>query len=97
MKTMKKHWKNVHKLAHDEIQRGQRGLTINEKLKQNKNVPKTIGESKIFEGRMITKSEIVKIHLIFNSLLNAQKRHVHETMENVTPAQRCRIDEIGAT
>jgi len=60
-------------------------------------VSKTIGESKIFEGRMITKSEIVKIHWIFKSLLNAQKRHVHETMENVTPAQRCKIDEIGAT
>ena len=58
---------------------------------------KTIGESKIFEGRMITKSEIVKIHWIFKSLLNAQKRHVHETVENVTPAQRCKIDEIGAT
>ena len=64
---------------------------------QNKKVSKTSGESKIFEGRMIAKSEIVKIHWIFKSLLNAQKRHVHETMENVTPAQRCKIDEIGAT
>ena len=56
---------------------------------------KTIGESKIFEGRMITKSEIVKMHVIFKSFLKAQKRHVHETVENVTPAQRCKTKEIG--
>ena len=64
---------------------------------QNRKVSKTNGESKNFDGRMIIKSEIVKIHWIFVSFLKAPKRLVHETVENVTPAERCKIDEIGAT
>ena len=46
---------------------------------------------------MITKSEIVEIHWIFKSLSRIHKRHVHETIRIVTPAQRCKINEIVAT
>ena len=65
MKTLKKHWKNVHKLVHDEIQGWQRSLTIMQKLKQNKNVSKTIGESNISECHTSAKCGINKFHLEF--------------------------------
>ena len=56
MKTLKKHWKSVYKSAHDEIQGWQRSLAIMQKLKQNKNVSETSGESKNFEGHIAAKS-----------------------------------------
>ena len=61
---------------------------------QNGNVPKTIGESKIFEGRMIAKSGIVKIHLKFVSFLTSQNEHVRATTGNVERAEWCKIEEI---
>ena len=49
MKTLKSHWKNVYKLVHAEIQGWQRSLTIMQKLKQNKNVSETMGETRILK------------------------------------------------
>ena len=67
MKTLKKHWKHgiAHKLnlEHDRIQQWQRTLTMTQKLNQNENVPKTIGEGKIFEGHITANNGIVKIRL----------------------------------
>ena len=45
---------------HDEIQRLQRSLTIMQKLKQNENVSKTIGESNMFEDYIAAKIELLK-------------------------------------
>ena len=95
MKTLKIHRKNVYKLVHDEIQRWQQVLTIMQKLKQNKNVPKTIGENKIFEGHTATKTGIVKIHWKFVLFLTPQNVHVRATTGNVERAERCKIKEIG--
>ena len=94
MKTLKKHRKSVYKFAHDEIQGWQRSLTIMHKLKQNKNVSKTIGESKNFEGHIAAKSGIVKIHSKFVSFLTPQNRHVRATAGIVQRAERCKIGEI---
>ena len=65
-----------------------------QKIKQNKNVSKTIGESKIFEGHTSAKTEIVKIHLEFVAFLTPQNRHVRATTGNVERAERCKIEEI---
>ena len=65
-----------------------------QKFKQNKNVSKTIGESKIFEGRTSATTEIVKIHWEFVSFLAPQNRHVRATAGNVERAERCKIKEI---
>ena len=65
MKTLKQHWKNVHKLVHDDIQGWQRSLTMMQKWKQNENVSKTSGESNNFEGHIAAKSGIVKIRWEF--------------------------------
>ena len=97
MKMLIFHWKNVQKWTPHEIRQPKPIIDMKQNSCQNRKVSKTSGESMIFDGRMIIKSEIVKIHWIFVSFLKAPKRHVHETVENVTPAQRCKIDEIGAT
>ena len=65
------------------------------KSMQNQNVSKTSGENKNFEGRMIAKSEIVKIQWKYVSFLTTQNRHVRQTIGNVMRAQRCKIEEIG--
>ena len=62
---------------------------------QNKNVAKTIGESKIFEDRTRTKSEIVKGHWKYVSFLTTPNRHVRESMGFMQRAERCKIEEIG--
>ena len=56
------HWKNVQKLTQREIREAKRTMDMKQNSCQMRNVSKTIGESKIFEGRMIVKSKIVKIH-----------------------------------
>ena len=66
-----------------------------QKLKQNENVSKTIGESKNFEGHIATKRGIVKIRWKFVSFLTPQNRHVRATTGNVQRAERCKIEEIG--
>ena len=71
-----------------------RGLAIVQKLKQNKNVSKTIGESKIFEGHTAAKTGIVKIHWKFVLFLTPQNEHVRATTGNVERAERCKIQEI---
>ena len=91
------HWGNAQKLTPRDIRQPKLITNMKQHPCQNRKVSKTSGESKILEGRMIIKNEIVKIHWIFMSFLKAPKRHVHETVENVTPAQRCKIHEIGAT
>ena len=65
------------------------------KLKQNENVSKTSGESKIFEGHIATKSGFVKIRWKFVSFLTPQDRHVRATTGIVERAERCKIEEIG--
>ena len=97
MKTLIFHWKNVQKLTPHEIRQPKPIIDMKQNSCQNRKVSKTNGASKIFDGRIIIKREIIEIHLIFVSFLNAAKRHVHETVENVTPAQRCKINEIDAT
>ena len=66
-----------------------------QKLKQNRNVSKTIGESNIFEGHTSAKSGIVKINWEFVSFLTSQNEHVRATTGNVERAERCKIKEIG--
>ena len=94
MKTLKKHWKHVYKFVHDEIQGWQRSLTIMQKLKQNKNVSETIGESKTFEGHIAAQRGIVKIHRRFVSFLTPQNRHVRQTIGILQRARRSKIKEI---
>ena len=65
------------------------------KSMQNEKVPETSGGSKNFEGHMIAKSEIVKIHLKNGSCLTCQNRHVRQTIGIVQRAQRSKIEEIG--
>ena len=67
---------------------------IIQKLKQNKNVPKTIGDSKILEGNIATTSEILKIRLKYVSFLTPQNRHVRATTGIVERAERCKMEEI---
>ena len=62
---------------------------------QNEKVPETSGRSKNFEGHMIAKGEIVKIHWKYVSFLTCQNRHVRQTVEIVQRAQRSKIEEIG--
>ena len=66
-----------------------------QKFKQNKKVSQTSGESKNFEGHMVAKSKIVKIHWTLASFLTTPNRHVRQTIGNVMRAQRCKIEEIG--
>ena len=94
MNALKNHWKNVYKWVHDEIQGWQRSLTTMQKLKQNKNVSQTIGESKNFESHIAAKSGIVKIQWKFVSFLTPQNRHVRATTGNVERAERCKLEEI---
>ena len=65
------------------------------KSMQNENVAQTSGESKNFEGRMITQSEIVKKQWKYIVFLTATNRRVRQTIGNVMRAQRCKIQEIG--
>ena len=65
------------------------------KSMQNEKVPETIGGSNNFEGHMIAKSEIVKIHVEFVPFLTPQNRHVRATTRIVQRAERCKIEEIG--
>ena len=62
---------------------------------QNGNVSKTIAESKILEGCMVTKSGIVKIHLENEAFLTTRNRHVRETIGTVQRSERCKIEEVG--
>ena len=62
---------------------------------QNEKVPETSGRSKNFEGHMIAKSEIVKMHLKYVAFLTTQNRHVRQTIGIVQRAQRSKIEEIG--
>ena len=66
---------------------------IMQKLKQNKNVPKTIGDSKIFEGNIAATRGIVKIRWKYVSLLTPPNRHVRAITGNVMRAQRCKMEE----
>ena len=70
-------------------------MTIIQKLKQNRNVSETIGESNNFEGHIAAKSGIVKIRWEFVSFLTPQNRHVRATTGIVERAERCKIEEIG--
>ena len=65
------------------------------KSMQNEKVPETNGESKNFEGHMITNSEIVEIHLKYVAFLTTQNRHVRQTIGILQRAQRSKIKEIG--
>ena len=65
------------------------------KSMQNEKVAKTSGESKNFEGRMVAKSEILKKHLEYITLLTATNRRVRQTIGNVMRAQRCKIEQIS--
>ena len=65
-----------------------------QKLKQNKNVSETSGESKNFEGHIAAKSGIVKIRLKFASFWTPQNRSVRATTGIVQRAERCKIEEI---
>ena len=64
------------------------------KAMQNEKVPETSGRSKNFEGRMIAKSEIVKMHWKYVSFLTTQNRHVRQTIGILQRAQRSKIEEI---
>ena len=48
-----------------------------------------------FEGRIACESKIVKIHWKYVSFFAPRNRHVRQTIGNVMPAQRCRIEEIN--
>ena len=61
---------------------------------QNGKVSETNGGSMNFEGHMIAKSEIVKIHWKYVTFLTCQNRHVRQTTGNVMRAQRSTIEEI---
>ena len=65
------------------------------KSMQHEKVPEINGKSKNFEGRMMAKREIVKMHLKYVSFLICQNRHVRQTTRNVMRAQRSNIKEIG--
>ena len=91
------HQKNVQKLTPREIRQPKPIINMKRNSCQTRKVSKTNGENKISEGRMITKIEIVEIHYEFATFLKAPKRHVHETIGIVMPAQRCKIGGIGAT
>ena len=56
-------------------------------------MPKTIGESKIFESRIAIQNEIVKMHLKFVPFLAHQNRHVRGTTGIMQRAERCKIEE----
>ena len=84
-------------LVHNEIQGWQRSLTIMQKLKQNKNVSQTNGETKNFESHIAAKSGIVKIQWKFVSFLTPQNRHVRESIGFMQRAERCKMEEISLT
>ena len=65
------------------------------KSMQNEKVPETSGRSNNFEGHMIAKREIVKIHWKYVPVLTTQNRHVRQTIGIVQRAQRSKIEEIG--
>ena len=65
-----------------------------QKSLQHENVPKTIGESKDFEGHIEAKHGIVEIHLEFVACLTPRNRHVRETTGFMQRAERCKIEEI---
>ena len=48
-----------------------------------------------FEDRIRTKSEIVKIHWKYVSVMTTPNRHVRESIGIVQRAERCKIEEIG--
>ena len=56
------------------------------------NVPKTIGESKTFEGGVTAKSGIVKIRLENVAFLAAGNRLVRGSIGFVDPPERCKIE-----
>ena len=62
---------------------------------QNVKVPETSGGSMNFEGRMVAKSEIVKMQLEYVAFSTPQNRHVRATIGIVERAERCKIEEIG--
>jgi hypothetical protein len=64
------------------------------KSMQNEKVPETSGRSKNFEGHMIAKSEILKIHWKYVAFLTTQNRHVRQTIGILQRAQRSKIEEI---
>ena len=64
-------------------------------MKQNENVSKTSGESKIFEGHIAANNGIVKIHWKFVPFLTPQNRHVRATTGIVQRAERSKMEEIG--
>ena len=70
-------------------------MAIKQKYRQDENVPKTIGESKIFESHIAIKNGIVKIHSEFVSFLAPQNRHVRVTTGIMQRAERCKIEEIS--
>ena len=53
------------------------------KSMQNENVAKTSGESKNFEGRMVTKREMFKKQWKYIAFLTATNRRVRQTIGNV--------------
>ena len=63
------------------------------KSMQNEKVSETSGRSKNFEGHMIAKSEIVKIHWKYVAFLTTQNRHVRQTIGILQRAQRSKIQE----
>ena len=58
-------------------------------------MPRTNGGNNIFEGRITSKSKIVKIHWKYLSFLTPQNLHVRATTGNVNRAERCKMEEIG--
>ena len=65
------------------------------KSMQNEKVPETSGRSNNFEGHMIAKSEIVKMHWKYVAFLTTQNRHLRQTIGILQRAQRPKIQEIG--
>ena len=57
-------------------------------------MPRTSGRRNIFEGHITGKSKIGKIHWKYVSFLTPQNRHVRQTMGNVMPVERCKIEEM---
>ena len=65
------------------------------KSMQNQKGTQTSGENNNFEGRTVTKIEIIKKQLKYIALLTATNRRVRQTIGNVMRAQRCKTEEIG--
>ena len=62
---------------------------------KTKQVGKTSGESKNFEGRIVAKSKIIKNQWKYVAFLTTPNRHVRQTIGNVMRAQRSKIKERG--